>query len=375
MKIVFLNDLIYLYATDAPSAVGGAERQQWLLARGLAAAGWEVTVGVRNALQFKQRDFIERVEFVGIGQNQFLWAWYRFIASERPDWWYWRCASHLLGPVVVLAKLTGVRTIFSVCFDSDVDIRHALCRRRRPHWWPLYALGVLWVDRIFLQNENQLLGLPARLRRKTCIVPSMNTETETPKPHSLRRKYVAWVAMLRESKRPDLLIEIARKAPDIRFVICGGSRTFTSVPGYSEQFVENLRALPNVEYRGQVPPGEASRVIADAALLLSTADEEGFPNTFLQAWAAGTPVVSLLVDPDHIVDRYSLGKISLTIDQTIYDIRMLLESEEEREAISSRAREYVAKNHTEAAVISVFEGGTNGVSHKYTTQSHTTNTL
>src|SRR5262249_15595981 len=196
MKIVFLNDLIYLYATDAPSAVGGAERQQWLLARGLAAAGWEVTVGVRNALQFRQRVFIGRVEFVGIGQKQFLWAWYRFIVSERPDWWYWRCASHLLGVVVAIAKLARVRTIFSACFDSDVDIRHALCRR--PRWWPLYALGLLWVDRIFLQNENQLLGLPARLRGKACIVPSMNTEIETPKPHSLRPKHVAWVAMLRE---------------------------------------------------------------------------------------------------------------------------------------------------------------------------------
>ena len=129
MKIVFLNDLIYLYATDAPSAVGGAERQQWLLARGLAAAGWEVTVGVRNALAFKHRVLIEGVEFVGIGQKQFLWAWYCFIVSERPDWWYWRCASHLLGPVVAIAKLAGVRTIFSVGFDSDVNIRHALFRR------------------------------------------------------------------------------------------------------------------------------------------------------------------------------------------------------------------------------------------------------
>ena len=132
--------------------------------------------------------------------------------------------------------------------------------------------------------------------------------------------------MLRESKRPDLLIEIARKAPDIRFVVCGGSSTFTAVPGYSEQFIETLRALPNVEYRGQVSPGEASRVIANAALLLSTADGEGFPNTFLQAWAAGTPVVSLVVDPDHIVKRYRLGKISLTVEQAICDIRMLLDS-------------------------------------------------
>jgi glycosyltransferase involved in cell wall biosynthesis len=362
-----LNDLIYLYATDAPSAVGGAERQQWLLARELAAAGWKVTVGVRNALQFPQRVFIERVEFVGIGQKQFLWACYRFIVSERPDWWYWRCASHLLGPVVAIAKLAGVRTIFSVCFDGDVDIRHALFRRSR--WWPLYALGLLCTDRIFVQHEKQLLFLPARLRAKACLVPSMTTESKIVKPHSLRQQYVAWVAMLWKSKRPDLLVEIARKAAETSFVVCGGPTA--AAPGYGEKIADTLRALPNVEYRGQVAPDEARRVIANAALFLSTSDEEGFPNTFLQAWAAGTPVVSLRVDPDHVVKCYGLGKISLTVEQAICDLRMLLDFEQEREAISCRARKHIAENHCASEVIRIFECGIRRrVSHKIAVQSH-----
>jgi glycosyltransferase involved in cell wall biosynthesis len=365
MKIVFLNDLIYAYATDAPSAVGGAERQQWLLARGLAAAGWEVTVGVRNALQFKQRVSIEGVEFVGMGQKQFLWAWHRFIVSERPEWWYWRCASHLLGPVVAIAKLAGVRTIFSVCFDSDVNIRHALFRRSR--WWPLYALGLLYTDRIFVQHEKQLLSLPARLRAKACLVPSMTTESKMVKPHSLRGQYVAWVAMFWKSKRPDLLIEIARNAPENSFIVCGGPNA--AAPGYGEKIADTLQALPNVDYRGQVAPDEANRVIANAALFLSTSAEEGFPNTFLQAWAAGTPVVTLRVDPDHVVERYGLGKISPTVDQAICDIRMLLDSEQEREAISSRARKHVAENHGASDVIRIFERDIRGVSHKFAGQS------
>jgi len=365
MKIVFLNDGIYEYATDAPSAVGGAERQMWLLARGLAAAGWGARVGVRNGLSLKERVFIQGVEFVGIGQKQFLWAWYRFIVSERPDWWYWRCASHLLGPVVAIAKLSGVRTIFSVCFDSDVNIRHALFRRSR--WWPLYALGLLCTDRIFVQHEKQLLFLPARLRAKACLVPSITTESKMVKPHWLRGQYVAWVAMFWKSKRPDLLVEIARKAAETSFVVCGGPTA--AAPGYGEKMAGTLRTLPNVEYRGQVAPDEARRVIANAALFLSTSDEEGFPNTFLQAWAAGTPVITLKVDPDHVVERYGLGKISSTVDQAIRDLRTLLDSEQEREAIASRARKHVAKNHSAPAVIRIFESGTRGVNHKFGVQS------
>src|SRR6476469_7473068 len=45
MKVAFLNDLIYGYASADAAAVGGNERQQWLLARALASSGWTVYVG------------------------------------------------------------------------------------------------------------------------------------------------------------------------------------------------------------------------------------------------------------------------------------------------------------------------------------------
>ena len=170
--------------------------------------------------------------------------------------------------------------------------------------------------------------------------------------------------MLRESKRPDLLIEIARKAPDIRFVVCGGPTTFTAVPGYGEQFVEILRALPNVEYRGQVPPDEANRVIANAAFFLSTADEEGFPNTFLQAWSCGTPIVTLQVDPDRIIERMGLGTVSGNVEHAIRDIKALLDSPQRRDEIAARARNFVVENYSAAAVVNLFERALQGFSRQ-----------
>lgn len=353
MKIVFLNDLIYSYATQVRGAVGGAERQQWLLARELAAAGWRVVVAVRTELALGQRVVLEGVEFVGIGQKQFLWAWYRLFREQRPDWLYWRCASHLLGPVAVLAKLARVRTIFSACLDRDVEIRHALFRR--PRCWPLYALGLWLTDRIFVQNQEQLRGLPSRLRSKATVVPSMTPEAQTVKAHALREKYVAWVAMLRKPKRADLVAEIARKAPDIRFVVCGGSTTYAATEEYGETIANELRALPNVEYRGQVSADEAREVIINAAVFLSTSDEEGFPNTFLQGWAAGTPVVSLKIDPDNIIERHCLGRVSGTVEAAISDLRNLMSSSELREFLSVHARKYIAKHHSPAVIVPMIE--------------------
>jgi len=347
VKIVFLNDLVYDYATGASSATGGAERQQWLLARALAAMGWRVTVGVRSGLLEERRVVIDGVAFVGIGQRQILWAWYRFLTLERPEWWYWRCASHLLGPAAAIAKLAGVRMIFAAAFDRDLQPRRALYRRCR--MWPLYLWGLSWTDKILVQHEEQFLQLSSRWRWKASVVPSMTTEQMSTTPHGERAPYVAWVAMLRGFKRPDLLVEIARKAPSIRFVVCGGTTTFMSSPGYGERVIDALQALPNVEYRGQVPPDEARQVIAEAALFISTADEEGFPNTFLDAWAAGTPVISIGIDPGHVIERQGLGVIAPDIESAVLAIHKLMDSPHQREEIAIRERHYIAEHHSQIA--------------------------
>ena len=149
--------------------------------------------------------------------------------------------------------------------------------------------------------------------------------------------------------------------PNTRFIVCGGPSLHRSPPGYGERIIEDLRALRNVEYLGQVPPQKAAQIIADAAVLLTTSDEEGFPNTFLQAWSSGTPVVSLKIDPDGIIERMSLGAVSPSIDGTIGTINALLEAPQRREEIAVHARQYVAQRHSESAVTRVFNQAVQGI--------------
>lgn len=352
MKLAFVNDGIYEYASGDPAAVGGAERQQWLLACALARAGWSVTVGTRERLEEGQRQAIHGVEYVGIGRGMYLPTLCRFLMSERPDWLYLRCAQHLLGPIVQMARWGGIGTIFSAGFDTDVRPRQALTRRRR--LWPLYAWGLAQAERLFLQHAEQLSALPLKWRSKAHIVPSLAGEPVPAKPHLDRDKYVAWVGMLRRHKRPDLLVEIARQAPAVKFVLCGGPSTFGTAPGYGEEVMDALRMLPNVEFLGKVPPATAQRVIEDAAALLSTSSGEGFPNTFLQAWSSGTPVVSLQIDPDHIIRRFGLGAISNGVQGAVEDIERLVGSAERREEIAVRSRQYVAAHHSAPAVVKAF---------------------
>lgn len=358
MKIVFINDRIYAYATGAPSAAGGAERQQWLLARALAARGWSVSVGLRGPLQEGAHILIDGVKFCGIGQGQILASWSRFFASEQPDFWYWRCASHLFGFGVALAKLNGIRSVFAAGFDRDVKVREALYER--PRWWPAYAIGLSAADRIVVQHGGQFAELPRRWQRKAHIVPSIALGVNTSRPHAERPQQVAWIATLRQPKRPDLLVEVARRVPHVRFVVCGDVTTFMTPPGYGERMVQLFRSTPNIDYRGQVSPEEALLITAESALLLSTADEEGFPNTFLEAWTHGTPVVSLTIDPDRVISLRGLGAVCPNVDQAATMVAELLRHPESRDAMAHRACDHVASAHSEATAVAAFERALNG---------------
>jgi glycosyltransferase involved in cell wall biosynthesis len=99
----------------------------------------------------------------------------------------------------------------------------------------------------------------------------------------------------------------------------------------------------------------AEQVIAGASVLLSTSDAEGFPNTFLQAWAAGTPVLSLGVDPDGIIERAGLGIVSRGVENAVADIRALVGSPQSRQEMGLRARCHVAQTHSEESIVAAFE--------------------
>ena len=352
MKIAFLNDLAHEYAVGGANALGGLERNIWFYSRALAATGWTVKIGVRGSLKGNERQVVEGVEYVGIGHGQVLAAWYRFLAAERPDWLYWGGADHLWGPLVELAKLAGVRTVFAAALDADVEPHRAAIRRSR--LWPLYAWGLWRADRIFVQHTGQLMRLHPRMRGKARVLPKVCLLPPTVKFHAQRQKYVAWVATLKQHKRPDILVDIATRLPDVKFVVCGGPTDYLTTADYGRQMVHALTNLSNVEYRGRVSSEEANQVIADAAMLLCTSDIEGFPNTFTQAWANGTPIVTLNVDPDNLIEQKGLGAVSRTIDRAVSDIVTLLGSADRREEIAARAKRHILDNHNPAAVVGIF---------------------
>ena len=353
MKIVHVNDIVYGYATEDPSAKGGAERYGWYLMRALAAAGWTVTVGVRAALSAGEQRTVDGVRFLGIGnQHNFLSDWYRFLKGEQPDWCFWQCADPLWGPAAEIARWLGVRTAFSTMHDNDVRLRTTLARRK--HLRLLYAWGLQRSDLIFIQHYGQRDWLPSRWRSKAYLLPGIFAVPEMVTPHAERNGSVVWMAVIRPAKRPDLLIEIARQLPTIRFIVGGAPSRKLWDPGKIEHIMTQLRSLPNVDYRGHVAPHQAVKIIGEGSLFLSTSDGEGFPSVFLEAWGAGTPVVSLQIDPDHKIRDGGLGMVTETVEGTIEAVHSLMTGPELRQDMGSKSRRHVQDMHSPTAAVRAF---------------------
>lgn len=348
MKLLIENHEILWSATGDARAIGGAERQQWLLARALARRGHEVIVASFSDRPEAPRT-IDGVRFVEISPRTPVVAWPRLLLRERPDWVYRRCADFYLGLVAPLARISGSRVAYACAFDTDCAPERALARRR--YLWPLYALGLSMADRILIQHEGQRELLPDALRGKAALVPSVAASPGASAPADPNGRYVAWVGLLREPKRPHLIVEIARRLPAVRFVVCGPPSDHRTSPEYAAAIVPALRSQPNVDYRGGVPPDEAQRVLAGAGVLLMTSLAEGFPNTLLQAWSTGVPAVSLGLDPGGAIVRHRAGRIARDVDEAAAGIAAYLADEAARRQDGRRGLDYVETHHGEETAV------------------------
>jgi glycosyltransferase involved in cell wall biosynthesis len=150
-------------------------------------------------------------------------------------------------------------------------------------------------------------------------------------------------------KRPDRLVDLALRFPSTAFDLVGPE----DGSSYASAIVERARALPNLTVHGAVPRTDIPTVLRRAAFLLCTSEIEGFPNTFLEAWGLGVPVISTF-DPGDIVERGNLGWIA-DPERLAETLARVLDDPEARRQAGARGRQHFVEHHTLDAVMPRFE--------------------
>ncbi len=353
--IVGLGNLRVLAPEYASGGAGGAERQQVMLAKALRRYGFDISMivhdegqpdgsvwdGITTYAAYAPRAGIPGLRFVYPRWTGFWSA----LKRADADIYYISCASMQLGEATLFARQYERKVVFRVASDMDCDPRLPFMGDWRHK--ALFRYGLRHADAVLAQTRKQQ-GMLARLGRSSRVAAPLADLTLRHCDREARDLQVLWVNNFRESKRADLLLELARRMPGVRFDMVGGP---TFGHGVSFKRAQHAAAsLPNVRFHGFLPYEQTAALYARARLLVSTSEIEGFPNTYLQAWASGTPVIAFF-DPDDTIARNRLGHIARTLDEMQLVSARLLANDAEWDETSARCRAYALAATDESGML------------------------
>jgi glycosyltransferase involved in cell wall biosynthesis len=354
MKVCFLgqDNLPVLAKEYSMHGIGGEQVQQTLLAQALVRLGHCVSMVVYDYGQRKRTKwkgiytYRSYNQTAGLPVLRFIHPrWTRTWSALREadaDLYYVSCAGMHLGLLAMFCRLYKKKFIFRVAHDTDCQPNALLIKYWRDK--KLYEYGLRRAHLILVQSAQQKAALQENYQMSSKIArmlvqPSSSVVT--------RDVDVLWVNNIRPFKRADLILELAKKLPKLRFRMIGGEQV-----GHADLYKEiesQAHEIKNLEFLGRVPYQDISQHYAGAKIFVNTSDHEGFPNSYLQAWINGTPTVAFF-DPDNVISRNELGRNPCTFDEMVGEIAQVLDNETWKR-MSAKCREYMVENYDDNLVL------------------------
>lgn len=335
-----------LFRPEEPQPFGGAELQLVLLSRTLARRSGLI-------VNFITRGQGEReiFELEGIRVHKLPYRHTRFgravggiydllheCGNIETDIFLQRAGGIETGLVAYAAKRRGRAFVFMTSHQWDVDKTRE--QKLGGLGGRLYRYGLNRANIIITQTKEQQSLLQENYQRESMVLRSAHA---IPESVPTEKQGILWVARCEPWKRPELLLKLARTLPEMQFTMVCPKANHPSL--YDEireqsQMLTNVRFLPGVSFE------EVEQLFATHRLYVNTSENEGFPNTFVQAMKWGTPIVSLYLDPDDRLDEFKTGICTYgDFDRLTRAVTILLKQDNDWRDMQRNARSYVKQNH------------------------------
>lgn len=352
LKVCIISEAAYPYLKGGSS--GGAELQMSLLAKYLVNRGHEVSL-----IHFGKSDsFYEKIENINVfcpynyknsGYNHFLpknlFKYLSLLKKIDADVYIQR-SGPLTTPIIGLSKKLF---IFSASSDSNVSSMKIKSLKELKNI--VHTITIKTSSCVFCQTNNQEKLLLQNYNKKGKVIknlylPSNYISVKNP-------QQILWVGRLIKSKNPEKYLDLAEKLPNYHFkMICGLS------PGndnYFKEIKEKSKQVENLEFLGSVPREKIDKHYSESYFLINTSSSEGFPNTFLEAWANKVPVISLNFDPDCIIHKNRLGLNCNNFNELIENTQKMIKNNSLREEMGINGFNYVSREHSINKIMSEYE--------------------
>ncbi len=299
--------------------IGGAELQCYLLSEEYIKRGWKVEVLVRkHPIDFPQ--YINpKIKYHYYHHSKikiisFLNIFFKLLKTQS-KWYYNRTDSRLMrGANKWYNYFAGTKTVYALANDMEVRRRSYIAENKESNTNLIKILihklddslvdllvansgkkAEIVVSQTYFQQKGLLKyqKIPSTVIRNSFL---NGHEGETPK-----EDIIIWVGNFKTIKHPEIFMELADRFQQshYKFIMIGD--TFKR----ENEFIHVKN--PNFKILGKLNQQATIEWIAKAKCIVSTSKGEGFSNVFIQAWTNKTALVSLSVDPDHLISQDGYG--------------------------------------------------------------------
>ena len=353
-------------ASSGARQVGGVQNQTALMARWLTSRGHKVSVitwdeGQPDGVQYggvtiykmcTPKAGVPGMRFVHPRMTSLFSAMKRAAA----DLYYYNAADAATGLAAFWCKMNRKPYVYSSAQEMDCHKDLPLFGKGKMHRSldrPLYRYGLRNSTLIIVQTEKQ-----RQLLEEGFALPSVRLPMPCAGPESIDlenrqgwdSKIVLWVARLAPVKRLEWLLEVAPLVPEARFLVIGAN---AQTP-YAKDLYDRATKIKNIEWVGTVPIPEMKTYYARANCLCSTSTHEGFPNTFLETWSHGKPVVSTF-DPDSLIASKNLGIMANSVEGLRDGLKKVLNDQAAWRELGANGRRYYEEYHAIDSAMERFE--------------------
>jgi glycosyltransferase involved in cell wall biosynthesis len=285
--------------------VGGAEVQLYIIARMLAAEkDFRVTLHVADIGQLERvenglriKPLVRLKPGLQISARSAL-AIIGHLACERHRVYVTRSASSISGLTQIAARLCGGRHMHMCAADNECAGLTEGTLSKPAKWFQ--NMGLRRADVVACQTLRQIELLRSAFGIEGFLAPNISPDLFAVAANE-PREGVLWVGRDVECKGPEIFVELARRVPDHPFTMICQPQPGSDLQRLRATAPKNLRLVPGLPIQQTAPLFARHRVFVLTSL------SEGFPNVLLQAAGAGTPVVSLCVDPENLISSNKAG--------------------------------------------------------------------
>lgn len=350
VKICFMSLNAYsLFNKSSGTSFGGAELQSYLLANELAKdPNYQISfiVGNHDGQAVEQYGSISvyKLKYSQSGnamsrQLSFATGLWKLLKLVNADFYQQRAAGASAGIIAYFCKKYQKKFIYMTA--SEAELKGGL-RKRSFLEGKLFYYGLKRADLILTQNVSHQEALKNTFKKESVVFK--NVMKLPNRQDSKDRETVLWIASSQPLKQPEIFLELAQDFPNEKFVMIMPMHQHNQ--SLFNQISEQAKSIPNVTFIEKVPFEETTKYYNQAKVFVNTSKFEGFPNTFVQAAASATPMLSLNVNPDDFLTKEKCGLFSNnSYDKLVENLHRLLTNQDEWQEFSDNAYGYAKANH------------------------------